>query len=142
MKITFEPSICKPNADGTAAEYSGTVTINLLSYDERLEIYEKYALENADAPEEQEKPSAPSSGELIRALKPTSSGGSGVKFMRYAARQAKNHVTEISIKRLADGYEFTHWDQLNYDSDMGKVISEITGKLVGKFSMGNDSAPS
>lgn len=146
MKLTFEPTICKPDEKGNPPLYSGTVTLRMPTYDERMELYDAYGLEESgetDAPAA--PPPDPQNSELIRAPKPASTGKSarsGIHFMRYAARQIPAHLESVEIKRLSDGFVLSTWDQINHDSDMVALITEVSSKLVGKFSVGNGSAPS
>ncbi len=120
MKVTFEPSVCKPQkVDETgkeiAAEYAGTVTIRMPTYDERLGFYE-----GVDMGDSTEK--------------------TGIAFMRAIARQVPRFIEEVAIKRLDDGFEFKSFDDLNIDSDMVPVITEIATKLVGKHRAGVSSS--
>jgi hypothetical protein len=56
--------------------------------------------------------------------------------MRKIARQVPNFIAEVAIKRLDDGFEFKSFDDLNVDSDMVPVITEIATRLVGKHRAG------
>lgn len=116
--VTFEPSICKPKTVGEAVvppEYSGTVTVRLPCADERLGLYE--GVPTADQSDEKSKEAA------------------GRALMRNAVRASKDFITAVDITRADDGYKLTAED-LNYDSDMLGVVTEIATKLVGKHRAG------
>lgn len=105
-KIT--PQICK---DG---QYEGHVVMRMPDYDQRLEITE----ECADDDE--------SEGEQKQTLK------SKLRFIRKVAAKLPQYIESVEIKRLSDGFVFSSFDQMKYDTDMGQVISELAGVLVGK----------
>lgn len=124
MEVTFEPEALKPK-DGQPPAYKGTVTLRMLSYDERLDLYEAYGAETGEAGDD--------TGEDKK---------KGMRFMRWVAKRAKDRVAHLSITRLEDGFEFKTFDELNYDSDMASVITEISTRLIGKFQVGKRSTPS
>lgn len=124
MEVTFEPEALRPR-DGQAPAYKGTVTLRMLSYDERLGLYEAYAEETGEDVE--------SGGE---------DKGKGMRFMRFVAKKAKDRISHLSVTRLEDGFEFKTYDELAYDSDMVGVITEISTRLIGKFQVGKTSRPS
>lgn len=112
MNHTFTPDICKP-LDNDAEEYTGTVTIRMPTYDEKMGFYE--------AAGEQ------LSGDAKKAAVP---------LLRIVAKSAESHVVSVDVVRVSDGHKFT-FEEMKYDSDMHSVITEIATKLIGRFQVGN-----
>ena len=116
MQKTITPSICKPkkNEDGTetAAAYAGQVVMKMPTYDERMAIYEDSGVED-------------------------SANLKSLRLVRLLAKKLPDYLVSVDIKRLEDGYEFKDWASLQYDSDMGSVISDCCLALIGKIKAGN-----
>ena len=116
MQKTFTPALCKPkkNDDGTEtpAAYAGQVVMKVPTYDERMAIYEESGIEDAEN------------------LK-------SIRLVRLLAKKLPDYLVSVDVKRLEDGYEFKTWESLQYDSDMGGVISDCCLALIGKIKAGN-----
>lgn len=126
MDIRFVPSICKPpeNSDNPA-KYEGFVLLRAPSYEERLELYERYGGDAEDA-----------------GLTPKEQASENRKRLKLIASVLPDYVKEISIKRLDDGFVFSKFDELRFDSEMVSVITELCHRLVGKNRVGNNLPPS
>ena len=132
MKITFEPSICKPGQDGSAPAYSGSVTLRAPSYDERASFVEAVDFPAIAEGEEESK-----EAQLAQARK------YNFAMTRHVAKRAPEFVEKIEIKRLSDGFVFETFESMVYDSDMASVITEIAQRLFGKNLVGgNGPTPS
>lgn len=121
MKVTFTPGICL----GVEAAYAGSVTLRVPSYDDRMSLYEGAGLDAGDdeAPESRIRKSS-------------------IPMMRHVAKLAPQFVEKIEITRKKDGFVFGTFEQLSYDTDGNKVITEIVTKLIGRHEIGgNDSSP-
>lgn len=119
MNHTFTPDVCKPTiTDGgngeVPGEYTGTVTIRMPTYDEKMAFYEAAGEQIGD-------------GDAKKAAVP---------LLRTVARNVAKHIVAVNITRVSDGHKFT-FDELDYDSDMHGVITEIATKLIGRFQVGN-----
>lgn len=112
MQKTITPKICQ----GEGAEYCGTVTMRLPTYDQRMGLYEAAGIEDAEN------------------LK-------NISLVRALAKHLPDYLITVDIKRLDDGYHFNSWDGLQYDSDMASVISECCLALITKVRAGNSPAP-
>ena len=123
-QVTFTPSVCEPQVvkeDGKPdwtkePEYEGTITVRMPSYDERLELYDAGGL-GTEAAESRDTKQA-------------------IALMRHVVRSAAPFVVAINVKRKADGYVFS-WDDMLHDSDMGKAVTEVANRLIGKHAVGN-----
>ena len=136
--VTFEPTICKPTKDPKTgeekpAEFSGTVTMRMPTYSERLGFSKgSRDVENENVDDGELTPAQ--LAEKKRALYERN-----IDFRCFLAKAAPNFVTEIALKRLEDGFEFRTWEDLEYDDSMMPVITEITDRLVGKNRAGASS---
>jgi hypothetical protein len=124
MKVTFVPSVCKPQEDGSPQLYEGTVTMRMPTYDERLALYEEADIDvDDDDDNDDEKTKREKKKKRLR-------------MMRAIARLAKDFVVAVELKRLSDGFVLSSWEHLSYESDASSVIQEVAGRLIGKFSVG------
>ena len=67
--------------------------------------------------------------------------GSGTSYLARVAEHAPKFIAELDITRKDDGHKFT-WDEMQYDSDMQNVITQIAGELTKKYRVGNPKSPS
>lgn len=129
MDIRFIPTVCKPFKDEAGAEtparYDGHVTLRAPSYEERLDLYDRYGGEDEEAE-----------------LSPKELASENRKRLKVIAAVLPEYVKEVSIKRLEDGFTFTSFDELRFDSEMVSVITELCHRLVGKNRVGNALPPS
>lgn len=102
-----------------ASAYTGTVTLRMPSFDERVAFYDDADVEMY--PEGQ-------SSDALRVR--------NKKLMRHVSKKIKDHFVRAEIVRTSDGFKITQLEQLQYDTDMMMVMMEIAQKLVGKFSVG------
>jgi len=130
MEKTFTPEICqdkpevpaqgdRPAQPAEPARYTGTVTVRMPTYDERLSISEETGI----------------GGDAESQL-------TNVQVMRVMAKHARARTVKVDVTRKADGFKFESWEQLEYDSDMVSLINEIGAQIVGRYSVGNPSSPS
>lgn len=122
MKLTFRPEICNQG------EYEGTLTIQMLTFDERTELVDELDVGESDIPNESD------SKEVEKAKTKK-----GISMLRVAAKKLKEKFVSSTITRKADGFVFDSWEKLQYDSDMAAVIREAALKLVGKFQVTDPS---
>lgn len=123
MENTFVPAICKSTTTDNGIEvpgdYSGTVTLRMPTFDERIAFYD-----DAEVSMDTE------------GLAPDALRERNKKLIRHVSRQIKHHFVRSEIVRAADGFKITQLEQLQHDTDMMTVMMEISHKLVGKFSVG------
>lgn len=115
--VTWTPEVC------TKGEYEGTVTLRMPTYDERLELYEDVPDLEKDADEKAKH-------------------RRNVQLMRAIARKAGQFVEQVAIKRVADSFVFAAYDDVQMDTDLGEVVTEIVTRLAGKYAVGNPQQPS
>jgi len=121
MQVSFVPDICK----GKGAEYDGSITMRMPTYDERMGIYEEAGI-GQDLEEQEEKEG------VKKEIKKK-----GLQLMRLAARKVPDFLVDVKITRKSDGFVFDSWDKLQYDSDMGEVIQQCATRLISKFKVGS-----
>jgi hypothetical protein len=121
----FVPNICKPtkkkDAEGNETEvapaYSGSVTIMIPNYDERLDIMISI-----------EESGGKADATATRVEK--------YKYYQAVARHLPKFVKTIDIVRLEDELKFDSLDSLQADTEMGGLITELAGVLVQAYSAG------
>lgn len=118
MKLTYTPAICH---DG---QYEGTITLQMLTYDERNDFQDRIDI----SPEEIKKETSEKQKEK-----------QGRKIIRLAAKLLPSKLLESNLKRVSDGFVFDTWDKIQYDSELAAVVTEAALKLVGKFRVGDPS---
>jgi hypothetical protein len=119
MQMTYTPELCS----GEGAEYEGSLTLRMPSYDERMGLYEEADFD------------MDGSGDATAQKKQT------MRLMRLIARKLPDYLVKLSVKRKADGFEFQSFEELSHDTDMAPLITEACTKLVGKYQVGNGSRP-
>lgn len=128
MERTIIPSICKVSQDERGMDieplYTGHVKMRVPNYDERMEIIESCNIQIAEGEDEKA---------VVARVK-----RGGMSFIRAVAKVLPNYVTDVFIERLDDKYLFKSFEDLSYDSEMSGVITELAGKLVGKYQVGKD----
>lgn len=124
-RVTREviPNQCQTSTDPDTggeipARYSGSVTIAVPDYDERMGLL--IAIEEAGG----------------------NVGAGSVKADRYRyyqaiAKQLPKFVIKVELTRVDDGFKFSSLDQLQHDTDLGGgVITFLAMKLVESFAVG------
>ena len=110
MQKVVIPAVCKPQGEAPAT-HTGSVTLRMPNYDERMGLYEAMGLEGeADI--------------------------KNVSLVRSIAKRLPEFLVAIDLRRLDDGEEFKDWESLQYDSDMASVISECCLALISKVRAG------
>lgn len=126
------PAIFKEDGDHPKPLYSGHVDLKIPSYDDRIGLVESLganALETDDNPEALQ----PSQVETRRR---------NIAMSRALARELPRFIDSVDITRKADEYHITTWDEVLHEGDLQDAVSELSMMLMGKFSVGNGSAPS
>lgn len=123
MENTFVPKICESTKTDNGIEvppdYTGTVTLRMPTFDERIAFYD-----DAEVSMDTE------------GLGPEALKARNKKLIRQVSRQVRHHFVRADIVRVADGFRITQLEQLQHDTDMIAVMMEISHKLVGKFAVG------
>lgn len=125
MKVKFQPTLC----DGKA--YEGHIILRMPTYAERLSFFDEDMIDETSG-----EPGKEPETDAEKALANKRASMRGRKLMQAIAARLDGFVVEVAIKRLADGFEFKTFDQLNYDSDMIGVLTECGQRLIGKHSVG------
>jgi hypothetical protein len=84
-----------------AGAFKGSVTLKLLTYDERMELAEESA-----------------------------NGSSTAATLRKMAKTHKGKWVTVDLTRLADGAVFKSYDDLQYGPDCHAIINEVYGWLI------------
>lgn len=129
MEKTFTPSICQPSEGSKEPRYSGTITLKMLAYDERLEIYDSLP-ENPydivpDTETEDEKSQREKNGKTAN-----------LKRLKALCKIVPQYIVSIDLVRCSDGFLINKWEHLLYDSDLGSVVTEMGTTLIGKNQVG------
>lgn len=115
MEYVYTPTVCKDQVtkleDGTEqvkpATFSGSVTMRLMSFDERME-----------------HGGAARSG--------IADGDKVIGAVREAVKASQPHYVKVDLKRLSDGKVYSSFDDLSYDASCGHILIEVaTGLLRG-----------
>lgn len=107
--------------------FKGHVILRMPTYAERLGLYDSgEMLEETPAEDSKEKSEA-------RTMKRSKA------LMRHVAERLGEFVVEVDILREKDGFRFQSFDQMNYDTDMIAVLTEIAGKVIGRNEVGSPS---
>jgi len=133
----FVPACCKPRVvkekDGTERtvepEYEGKVVLYVPNYRERQMLYGLVDVEV--------RPGDTEESVTERVVK----SGSGTSYLARVAEHVPTFLAELDIRRKDDGHRFT-WDEMQYDSDMQTVITQLAGELTKKYRVGNPKSPS
>jgi hypothetical protein len=98
-----------------SGEFEGSVTMKLLSYDERMGILE-------DASKD---------------------GATDAATARKMSKDFKSKWVAVDLKRVSDGTQFKSLDDLQYGPDCHNIINDVMGWLIsGDKAEGKTSAPS
>lgn len=133
----FVPTCCKPrvvkDSDGTERtiepEYEGKVVLYVPNYAERQMLYGLVEVEVRPGDTEEKI--------TERVIK----SGGGVSYLARVSEHVPKFLAELAIRRKDDGHVFT-WDDMQYDSDMQNVITQIASELTKKYRVGNPKSPS
>lgn len=112
MEMTFTPTLC----DGQ--KYAGTVTVQALGFDERLEIYDELGMSD-EVPDD-----------------PKSQQRHYIQILKKVGKRSHSFVKCCDISRVADGYKYQSWDEVYRDSDLTSLVVEVCTKILGKITAG------
>jgi hypothetical protein len=132
---TFTPSICKPSGE-TPAAYSGSITIRIPDYVERLELTERAGVDMAEMLEKAINKSKGADDPETADTSGKSKGRQAYEQLKFMARIVPEFVLAVDITRVEDGFKFESWDDLAHDSDASICIMEIGPKILGKYNVG------
>lgn len=107
MQFVHVPRICQPGEDGSAPLFAGSVTLKMLTFDERYGLLEAIGVESVDG-----------LGDMKQ-----------IPLLRKLVAFSKDKYVAIDIKG-ADGREFKSFDDLQYSNDGHAVLLDCAIALV------------
>lgn len=125
MKVKFTPELC------SGGEYSGHIILRMPTYAERLSMYSEEIIDETEG-EPGKEPETPEEKRQARRRAATR----GKAMMQAVGEKLGSYILEVNIVRAKDGFVFSTFDHLNYDSDMIPVLTECTQRLIGKYEVG------
>lgn len=130
MKQKIVPKICI-SEPGVLAKYEGHVIMRVPDFFERADLSAicQTGVEELDS----ENPD-----EIKKAVEKKTGKSSVFGIVMKLAVHLPCYLEEVEIKRLEDGYVFKSFDELKYDSDMIGTVTELSLRLIGKFTVGKD----
>ena len=102
MEYVYVPKVCKDEGD-VKATFSGSVTLKSLDFDQLCDAQERLLMAAEGAPE-------------------------AVKFLRQVrelGKVAAPYVVTVSLKRLADGKEFTDWGSILDATLVSEIATQV-----------------
>jgi hypothetical protein len=127
MKQKFKP-------ESLPSGYTGHVVIRMPTYGERLSFFSEDLIDETDGtPGEEPQTDAEKASQKRRMAKRSS------LLMQTVASRMADFIVEVDIVREKDNFKFQTFEHLNYDSDMVPVLTEIAGRIIGKYEVGSPS---
>ena len=112
MQFVLTPKACK-DAD---AKFSGTITLDLPTFDERCEMGENLAISLREVPDD---------------IK-------GIRQARESVKLVAPRIKAVDIKKLKSGKEFKDLESLLVDPSCTDILTEVTLTILAGPQEGND----
>jgi hypothetical protein len=113
MQVEFIPSVCKDSEEAKAS-FSGSVKVQVPSFDERYQFIEDCGIDVAD------------DGGVSRK-------GSNFSIIRNMVKASEKFYKGVEMKRLSDGKEFKSFADLSMDPDCDSILIEVAKEIRNGF---------